>query len=200
VGVGDLSDLRERRAAVFLDRDGTLNRAYLCDGVSHPPMAVEQFEILPGVTEGLATLKRLGFVLVVVTNQPDVARGALARHVADDINRALRQQLPCIDLLYCCFHDDRDACACRKPKPGMLLEAAAIHDLDLACSYMIGDSWKDTGAGRAAGCTTVQLRGDPRQPIRARDPVVWVDTLGEASDWIVAQEQLRGTRAKGQPR
>jgi len=191
VGIGDLNYLSVRSPAVFLDRDGTLNRAYRRDGVSHPPMSVDELEILPGVPAGLAALKRVGLVLVVVTNQPDVARGALARTVADDINAALRLRLPDIDGLRACFHDDSDSCLCRKPKPGMLLDAAAAHALRLERSYMIGDSWKDTAAGQAAGCVTVQLRSEEIRPNGANEPALWVDTFGQAVDWILTIERQR---------
>jgi D-glycero-D-manno-heptose 1,7-bisphosphate phosphatase len=195
VGVGDLNELSAASAAVFLDRDGTLNRAYLRNGVSYPPMSVEQLAILPGVPDGLAALKQVGFLLIVVTNQPDVARGALSLEVANDINAALRRSLPVIDALYSCFHDDGDGCACRKPKPGMLLDAARMHALELTRSYMVGDSWKDTVAGQAAGCATVQLRSEASRPHDASEPAVWVDTLGQATDWILAIERQVFRRA-----
>jgi D-glycero-D-manno-heptose 1,7-bisphosphate phosphatase len=155
------------RPVVFLDRDGTLNRARLIDGVSRPPAGVDELEILPGVAEALARLRAAGFRLVVATNQPDVARGETTRDEVERIHVALRAALP-LDAIMACYHDDADGCTCRKPKPGLLLDAARRFDLDLGRGFMIGDRWRDIGAGRAAGCTTILLRrsysGDQEEP------------------------------------
>jgi D-glycero-D-manno-heptose 1,7-bisphosphate phosphatase len=144
-----------RRRAVFLDRDGTLNRTDLVGGVPKPPSDAKALEILPGVPKALARLKRAGYLLVVVTNQPDVARGTQARRVVESIHAKLRSQLP-LDAVYCCYHDD--GCPARKPRPGMLLAAAERFGLELPHSIMVGDRWRDTEAGRRAGCRTVLLR------------------------------------------
>ncbi len=148
---------RRPRTAVFLDRDGTLNRTEVRDGAPRPPADLEQLEILPGVPEALERLKRAGLLLVVVTNQPDVARGSLDRSSVDQLHAFLQRQLP-LDAIYCCFHDDVDDCPCRKPRPGMLVEAAARFGIELSRSFMVGDRWRDVEAGRLAGCTTVLLR------------------------------------------
>jgi D-glycero-D-manno-heptose 1,7-bisphosphate phosphatase len=142
-----------RRSAVFLDRDGVLNRASVVNGVPHPPASVAECEILPGVPEAMALLKAAGLLLIVVTNQPDVARGTQTRDEVERINDRLRSQLP-IDAVYVCYHDSADGCDCRKPKPGMLIRAAADHDLDLSNSFMVGDRSGDVLAGAAAGCKT----------------------------------------------
>src|SRR5437870_2144982 len=142
------------RPAVFLDRDGTLNRAFDRNGVSVPPRTEDQLEILPGVPEALTALREAGFVLVVVTNQPDVARGTLSRSVAERINARLCELLE-VDALMCCFHDDGDNCQCRKPRPGMIWRAARQLGLDLSRSFVIGDRWRDTETGRNVHCTTV---------------------------------------------
>src|SRR5438105_3458948 len=146
-----------RRSAIFLDRDGVLIRAYARDGVPHPPSCMEGVEILPGVPEALGMLAANGFTLLVVTNQPDVARGTQDRSVVEEINAALLRHLP-LDGLYTCFHDTADRCACRKPKPGLLLKGAAEHQVDLKNSFMIGDRGSDIAAGAAAGCQTVLLK------------------------------------------
>jgi D-glycero-D-manno-heptose 1,7-bisphosphate phosphatase len=153
---------------VFLDRDGTLNRTALRAGLPRPPTSLEQLDILPGVSEALWRLKRAGLLLVVVTNQPDVARGSQTRQVVETLHASLREQLP-LDAIYCCYHDDPDDCSCRKPRPGMLVDAARHFGLSLPLSFMIGDRWRDVAAGRAAGCTTVLLQapwseGDRVQP------------------------------------
>src|SRR5262245_27570356 len=111
------------RRGVFLDRDGVLNRGVVRDGKLSAPFTPAEFEIAPGVPEALEKLHRAGFALVVVTNQPDVARGAAQRAQIDEIHRLVRAHLP-VDDIRTCFHDDRDLCACRKPMPGMLYAAA----------------------------------------------------------------------------
>jgi D-glycero-D-manno-heptose 1,7-bisphosphate phosphatase len=113
--------------------------------------------VLPGVPEALDLLRSHGLALVVVTNQPDVARGTQTRATVEAINARLRAALPPLDDLLVCFHDTPDGCGCRKPKPGMLTEAAATHALDLRRSFMVGDRWSDIVAGQAAGCTTLLL-------------------------------------------
>jgi D-glycero-D-manno-heptose 1,7-bisphosphate phosphatase len=178
MGVRGLSSVL--RPAVFLDRDGTLNRAFIREDVSHPPESVAQLEILPGVMDALVELKHAGFALVVVTNQPDVARGTLQRGIAEQINTAVRERLPVIDDLVCCYHDDADDCPCRKPRAGMLLDAATHLDLDLTQSFMVGDSWRDIEAGRQAGCTTIQVKADS-QVQRSSTPDYWADDVSDAS-------------------
>jgi D-glycero-D-manno-heptose 1,7-bisphosphate phosphatase len=142
------------RRAVFLDRDGVVNAAVVRDGKPYPPSSVAEVRILPGVADALARLKSAGFLLIVVSNQPDVARGTTPRARVEAINAALADALP-IDEFRTCFHDDGDACACRKPRPGLLLDAASRWHIDLARSFMVGDRWRDIDAGRRAGCRTV---------------------------------------------
>lgn len=169
--------------AVFLDRDGVLNRAFVRNGVPHPPDNVGQIEILPGVPEALAMLAAAGLPRIVVTNQPDVARGTQRREAVEAINRSVSDNLP-ITAVYTCYHDNADNCDCRKPKPGMLLRAAREHGIDLSASFMVGDRRGDIDAGRAAGCRTVLIdmpynRGDGCAP-QAR-----VADLLEAARWIL---------------
>ena len=104
----------------------------------------------------LATFKAAGFLLVMVTNQPDVARGVTRRQDVETMHATLCAALP-LDAVYVCYHDDADACGCRKPLPGMLLQAAAAHGIDRAASFMAGDRWRDVDAGVAAGCRTVWI-------------------------------------------
>lgn len=153
------------RPGVFLDRDGVINRAVVRDGKPFPPATVAELEILPGVVEALNDLKQAGFVLVVVSNQPDVARGATQRTAVEAINMALAAQLP-IDRFITCYHDSGDSCDCRKPRPGMLLAGAGEFGVDLTASYMVGDRWRDVEAGAAAGCKTVFIDYgyDEKQP------------------------------------
>ena len=179
----EVSAARKAERAVFLDRDGVLNAAVVRQGRPYPPIRVDDLEILPGVRPALEDLKRAGFLLVVVTNQPDVRRGAQTRAAVDAIHDRLRAELP-IDAIYCCFHDDDDACGCRKPAPGMLLEAARERGIDLAASFMVGDRWRDVEAGAAAGCRTVFVD----YAYSERRPQTFdrnVSSLAEAAAWIL---------------
>jgi len=177
--------MQKSQRAVFLDRDGVINRADVRDGVPHPPGRMEELEILPGVPEALARLRDAGFRLVVVTNQPDVARGTQRREVIDAMHSALAAALP-LDEFRVCDHDDRDACACRKPKPGLLEAAAREAGLSLPASYMVGDRWRDVEAGRRAGCRTVFIDRAYAETVTV-DPDVTVASLPEAADWILSQ-------------
>jgi D-glycero-D-manno-heptose 1,7-bisphosphate phosphatase len=170
------------RPAVFLDRDGVLNEAFVRNGIPVPPRALEEFRILPGVANACSELRRAGFVLVVVTNQPDVARGTQTRAEVDRMHERLRRLVP-LDEVCVCPHDDRDACACRKPRPGLLLDAAARLNLDLARSASVGDRWRDVEAARRAGVTAiyVQRHYGERAPV---DADVTVADLPEAAAWI----------------
>ena len=138
---------------MFLDRDGVLNRGVVREGKPGPPRRAEDVQILPGVAEACGDLSRAGLLLIGVTNQPDVARGNQTRDEVLRINQRLLERLPLLEVRTC-FHDDADGCACRKPRPGLLLEAARDHDIDLGKSFMVGDRWRDVAAGAAAGCLT----------------------------------------------
>lgn len=177
------------KRAVFLDRDGVLNRAVIRQGKPYPPSTPAELELLPGVEPALKRLKENAFLLIVVTNQPDVARGAQRRETVEAMNSFLGRQLP-LDQFCVCYHDDTDNCSCRKPKPGLLTSAAIEWDVDLSSSYMVGDRWRDVDAGAAAGCRTVWIdcgysERPPRQAPHAR-----VRDLTEAADWILRDAQI----------
>jgi D-glycero-D-manno-heptose 1,7-bisphosphate phosphatase len=142
--------------AVFLDRDGVINKAVVIEGRPYPPASLQQMELLPGVAAGILLLKQAGYLVFVATNQPDVARGKTPQAAVDEINHYLQNHLH-IDEVYCCYHDGIENCDCRKPKPGMLLQAAAKYDVDLNTSFMVGDRWRDIEAGIQAGVTTVLI-------------------------------------------
>jgi D-glycero-D-manno-heptose 1,7-bisphosphate phosphatase len=141
------------RPAVFLDRDGVISRPTVREGKPYPPRSLAELELLPGVQEALWALKTGGYCLVVVTNQPDVARGTARRAVVDGMNDWLKSALP-LDAVLTCIHDDDDQCQCRKPLPGLITRAARELGVECAASYMIGDRWRDMEAGRRAGCKT----------------------------------------------
>jgi D-glycero-D-manno-heptose 1,7-bisphosphate phosphatase len=175
------------RRAVFFDRDGVLNRAILRDGKPYPPANLDELDITEGAPEALAQLKERGFLLLVVTNQPDVSRGTQSIQAVEEIHRAIGQALP-IDEFLVCPHDDRDGCACRKPKPGLLRNAAARYGIDLANSYLIGDRWRDVEAGQAAGCRTVWIDCGYRERGPANPPDVKVSSLNDAVSSILQHE------------
>jgi D-glycero-D-manno-heptose 1,7-bisphosphate phosphatase len=169
--------------AVFLDRDGVLNRGRLVDGVPRPPESADELELLPGVEDACERLAGAALMLIVVTNQPDIARGTQTREAVDEINRRLAEQLP-LDEIRVCPHDDPDRCGCRKPAPGMLTDAAREHGIELERSVMVGDRWRDVEAGKRAHCLTVFI--DTGYPERAPEaPDLTVGRLDEAVPWIL---------------
>jgi D-glycero-D-manno-heptose 1,7-bisphosphate phosphatase len=171
--------------AVFLDRDGVINRPLIRAGKPYPPATLDEFEILPGVPGACELLKKLGFLLVVATNQPDVGRGILVREAVEKIHVWLSQQLP-IDRVMTCYHAGAVygfPCECRKPRPGMLLEAAEALKIDLAKSFMIGDRWRDVDCGFNAGCRTVFVDWQYQERLK-RQPDYRVGNLLEAAELI----------------
>lgn len=174
----------EQRRAVFLDRDGVLNEAVIQDGRPYSPSTLQQLKICPDAAPALATLKAAGFLLIVVTNQPNIARGYQTRDCVERMNAAVASALPLDDFLVC-WHDDRDACVCRKPKPGLLLEAASRYNIDLPHSFLIGDRWRDIDAGAAAGCRTILLDHDYTERAPESTPDFRTRSLREAADWIL---------------
>lgn len=175
---------KQLRRAVFLDRDGVINRCIIREGKSLPPHSMEELEILPGVPEALKALRQAGYLLIVVTNQPDVATGVQKMENVEKIHAHLMGHLP-LDEIRACFHVDADNCGCRKPKPGMLLEAAEKHGVNLADSFMIGDRWRDIEAGRRAGCATILVRGN-LEKTKTVEPDAVVDSLAEAAGLILS--------------
>lgn len=149
----------ELAKAVFLDRDGVINRTYFRKGAQRAPQDLSELAYLEGVEETLRTLHARGYLLVVCTNQPDVSRGWQRMDQVVEIHQRIEADLP-IARIYACFHDDAVACGCRKPKAGMLLQGSRELGIELSCSWMVGDRWKDIEAGRAAGCRTIYLRHD----------------------------------------
>jgi len=178
--------------AVFLDRDGVINANVERDGRAVAPTRLDEFHFLPGVEQAVRDLKAVGFRIVVITNQPDLATGRTARATIASMHDRIREHLR-VDDIKICDHLDDDNCACRKPKPGMLLEAAAEWGINLGHSYLVGDRWKDIEAGRAAGCLTlfVDHGYEPERPMR---PDKVVGSLAEAARFILDREPIGGVQ------
>ena len=144
------------KKAVFLDRDGVINKAIIKNGKPLSPNSLNELEILPGVRQSITKLKKLNFVCLVVTNQPNVARKKIDKNSVIQMNNFLKNEIA-LDDIFVCYHDDSDNCNCRKPKPGLLLQAGKKWDVDLKKSFMIGDRWRDIQAGEKVGCKTIFL-------------------------------------------
>lgn len=168
---------------MFLDRDGVLNEAVVRSGRPHPPETAAQLRVLPGVREACRELSGARLALVCVTNQPDIARGTQDLATIAAMNEHLLELLG-LDEVVVCPHDDDDGCVCRKPRPGMILDAVRRLDLDVSRSVTIGDRWRDIEAGRAAGTWTVLV--DCAYTERPPDhPDLIVKSLKEAVPWII---------------
>jgi D-glycero-D-manno-heptose 1,7-bisphosphate phosphatase len=179
------------RRAVFLDRDGVLNKAFVRNGQVYSPDTIEEMIIVPDAEAALSVLREYGFHLILVTNQPDVARRRITRETVDAMNAHLAKHVP-LDAIEVCEHDDADRCGCRKPEPGMLLRAADRDEIALSESFMVGDRERDIEAGRRAGCRTI-LVGNGYGASLKTPPDVVVDSLTEAVEWILKQQKRDGT-------
>jgi D-glycero-D-manno-heptose 1,7-bisphosphate phosphatase len=169
--------------AVFLDRDGVINKASVVDGKPYPPRNLDELELLPGVDQAILQLRDRGYFCIVVTNQPDVARGKTSKETVESINQFLIQHLAIHEIISC-YHDDHENCGCRKPKPGSLLKAALKYNIDLNKSFMVGDRWRDIEAGQNAGCKTffIDYQYNEKQP---QNPTYKVKSLTDAVNIIL---------------
>ena len=184
------SNLHARRA-IFLDRDGVLVVPEMRDGRSFAPRRVEEFRFYPEAKSALERLKKVGYLLVVVTNQPDVGKGLISRSTLDQMHDLMRLTLP-IDRIEVCFHTQSDECSCRKPKPGMLLDAARNCQIDLKRSFMVGDRASDIEAGIAAGCQTIFIDLDYVSELKPKAAHHTVRSIAEAADIILGANQKTG--------
>lgn len=179
------------KLAAFLDRDGVLNKMIVKKGSPpRPPAQLNELAILPGVERACSRLRKAGFLLIMVTNQPDVARGIYQRENVDEINRVLQNKLR-IDSVKVCFHDDCDRCNCRKPKPGMITRSAREFQIDLTGSFMIGDTWKDIEAGLRAGCRTILIESGQSENLTNK-PEESAESLEEAVQYILKTGSKNG--------
>jgi D-glycero-D-manno-heptose 1,7-bisphosphate phosphatase len=175
------------RRAVFLDRDGVINRAVVRNGKPHPPSSVKDFELYDDVIDGCARLKTASFLLVVITNQPDVGRGTQSREAVEAMHLKLQSALPSLDRIEICYHGGErygQPCDCRKPRPGLILQAAAELNIDLKESYVIGDRWRDIDCARAAGCRVIFIERGYKEKLR-QAPDVTVANFKEAVNAVL---------------
>ena len=175
------------KRAVFLDRDGVINRAIERDGKPFAPTSYAEFEIYPEVFGACTKLKAAGFLLIVATNQPDVGRGTMKQALVESIHAEMCRELP-IDRVEVCYDSGYGAVESefRKPKPGMLLHAAGELGIDLAQSWMVGDRWRDIDCGHAAGCKTIFIDRGYVEELKQK-PDFSARNLGEAADIILSQ-------------
>ena len=174
------------RRAVFLDRDGVITRSNVRGGRPYAPTTLDDFEVLPGVSAALQKLRQAGYLNLVVTNQPDISTGKQSTDVLDAMHAHLLGELA-IDAIRVCAHVDAHGCDCRKPKPGMLVDLAGEWGVDLATSWMVGDRWRDIGAGQAAGCRCcfIECGYEEKHP---DPPYIAVGSLVEAAEVILKNQ------------
>jgi D-glycero-D-manno-heptose 1,7-bisphosphate phosphatase len=168
---------------VFLDRDGVLTEASVLDGVPQSPRLASEMRILPEAGPACRRLADAGLTLICVTNQPEIARKNLDPAEVARMNEILQRELG-LDEVVVCPHDDADGCDCRKPLPGMILDAARRHGIDLEASFTVGDRWRDVEAGRSASTLTIFVDRGYDEPLR-QEPDVTVGGIQEATEWII---------------
>lgn len=168
--------------ALFLDRDGVINKAYVRDGKPYPPSNMEELVVLDGVKDALNLSKEMGFLNIIVTNQPDIGTGTQSRETLDQIHEHLKKILT-IDDIFVCIHVDFDHCLCRKPLPGMLISAQKKWQVDFGKSFLVGDRWRDIGTAQAVGCEGLFIDYGYNEQ-RPAFPYRTVSSLREAVDKI----------------
>lgn len=176
------------RRAVFLDRDGVINKAIIKDGKAYSPQTLSEFKIIKEIAEDIAGIKRAGYLVIVITNQPDIARGTIKKSEVDKMSEAIRAKLD-VDEILVCPHDDGDDCDCRKPKPGLILRTVDKYKIDLKKSFVVGDGWRDMGAAQAAGCRGILISAIYNQGI---DCFRRVKNFHEAVDAILKEKEEEG--------
>ncbi len=171
------------KRGAFLDRDGVINETIFQNGINRPPNSIDEIIIIDGVTDAIQILEELKIIPIIVTNQPDVARGTVTQMDVNKINTKIKE-LTGIRHVYTCFHDDLDNCLCRKPKPGLLLKATEDLTLDLSKSFLVGDRWRDIEAGQILGLDSffIDNLSNEKMPI---GPYIRVQSLFEAVNLIV---------------
>ena len=170
------------KKGIFFDRDGVINKSLILNNKPYPPKSLKDFEFFENIEKTLEQVRKSGFMSFIFTNQPDVARGALGKDKIEEINKYIYSKLP-INKIYCCYHDDKDNCECRKPKAGMLYEAAKEFDVDLKKSFVVGDRWRDIDAGNLAGCKTIFIDYGYSEKLKTK-PDYTINKIDEIIDLI----------------
>jgi D-glycero-D-manno-heptose 1,7-bisphosphate phosphatase len=187
------------KRAVFLDRDGVLNLPVIRSGQPYPPQTPTQFQLYLEAPQACALLRDAGFLLVMVTNQPDIGRHTQSIQIVEAMHEQLQKSIALDRIEMCTAADDNAADAHRrKPAPGMLLDAASALDIDLTRSYLIGDRWRDIDCGHAAGCTTIFIERGYMEKLRL-PPHHRVANLLEAAKLILSLEQPVSSPPIAQP-
>lgn len=181
-----------KRKAVFLDRDGVINRAIVRMGKPFPPNSLSEFVYLPDVLDSIKRLKKAGYLIFVVTNQPDVGKGSQKRSVVESMHKKLTNDLN-VDDIRVCYHIDEEGCSCRKPKPGMIFDIATKWQIDLSVSFMIGDRWRDVKAGKAAGCFSYFIDYGYQENLLVYPDCI-VGSLAEATNKILLNYDNSGVK------
>jgi D-glycero-D-manno-heptose 1,7-bisphosphate phosphatase len=177
------------RKAIFLDRDGVLNIPIFKNGRSFAPQNVEDFKIYEGVVDAIERLKKLDYLTIVVTNQPDVGAGLMKIETLHKMHLLLMRELELDDILVC-THTKFDNCACRKPKTGLFKQALLKYDIDFSKSFMIGDRCSDIESGLLVGCRTIFIdRGytSEEKPVKQDYSCFGLE---QAVKWVQIQESM----------
>lgn len=176
------------RRALFLDRDGVVNKAYIREGKSYPPQTLQEFVFLEKVPESLVLSKELGFLNIIVTNQPDIGGGRQSLEIVEEMHDRVRKALE-VDDIFICPHEEGKGCCCRKPLPGMLEMAAKKWNINLKESFLVGDRWRDIQAAQAVGCCAffINYQYNEKKP---EPPYQGVSSLFEAVQKISKLVQL----------
>ena len=180
--------MKKGARAVFLDRDGVINRPVVRDGKPYPPALLEDFSLYPDTAEACRALKKAGYLLVVVTNQPDVGRGTQELGIVEAMHAAMQKALP-IDRVEVCYDSGSGASEFYKPAPGMVLRAAQELGIQVPASYLVGDRWRDIDCGAAAGCRTIFVDRGYREALNCR-PDYTVSNLLESARIILLNEAI----------
>lgn len=180
--------------AVFLDRDGVLSKGYVRDGKSYAPRKIVDFKLLPYAITSVEKLRKIGFLVIVVTNQPDINNGLVTIEAVNTMHSILRKKTKIIDI-FLCPHSKNEHCSCRKPKPGMLIEAAQKYNINLSKSFMVGDRASDIEAGLAAGCRTIFINRNYKEPIPVNQEKT-VHSINSASNYIIKQKSQTNAQHK----
>ena len=177
------------KKAIFLDRDGVLSKTSLVNGKSFAPRNLRDFKLYSDSTQSVKKLKSIGFMVFVVTNQPDVGKKLISRSTLEQMHNKLKKKTH-VDGIYVCVHRQDENCYCRKPNPGMILDAAKKHHIDWKKSFVVGDRASDIEAGQKANCRTIFLKKKYYENAPTKQEATFLN-LREATNYILKQEKLR---------